>query len=166
MESGSERLEVQPFFQTRLETLRFDNRCSTPFFCETTTSVVLAQARHWHASKPLSLVRKLLGSVSYNLSTSSKCALSIPCTNRPFKCKMPGCNMYVWTYSLTTHCLDKSPRCRNVRRREESGVVEASRAHICQSIGGSIYQGYKNYVSHFDESYEKQRGNVHMCIGV
>ena len=29
---------------------------------------------------------KLLGSVSYNLSTSSKCALSMPCTNRPFKC--------------------------------------------------------------------------------
>ena len=41
---------------------------------------------------------KLLGSVSYNLSTSSKCAaLSMPSTNRPFKCKMPGCNMYVWT---------------------------------------------------------------------
>jgi len=62
----------------------------------------------------------------------------------------------------------QSPRCRNVRRREESGVVEptASRAHICQSIGGSIYQGYKNCVSHFDESYKKQGGNVHMCIGV
>jgi len=44
-----------------------------------------------------------LGSVSYNLSTSSKCALSVPCTNRPFKCKMPGCNMYVWTYSMETH---------------------------------------------------------------
>jgi len=29
---------------------------------------------------------KLLGSVPYNLSTSGKCALSMPCTNRPFKC--------------------------------------------------------------------------------
>jgi len=60
----------------------------------------------------------------------------------------------------------QSPRCRNVWRREESDVVEASRAHICQSIGGSIYQGYKHCLSHVDESYEKQRGNVHMCIGV
>ena len=49
---------------------------------------------------------KLLGSVSYNLSTSSKCALLMPCTNRPFKCKMPGCNMYVWTYSMKTHYAD------------------------------------------------------------
>jgi hypothetical protein len=46
---------------------------------------------------------KLLGSVSYNLSTSSKFALSMPCTNRPFKCKIPGRNMCVWTYSLKTH---------------------------------------------------------------
>ena len=46
---------------------------------------------------------KLLGSVSYNLSTSSMCALSMPCTNRPFKCKMPGCNM---TYSMKTHYAD------------------------------------------------------------
>jgi len=46
---------------------------------------------------------KLLGSVSYNLSTSSKCALLMPCTNGPFKCKMPGCNMYVCTYSMKTH---------------------------------------------------------------
>ena len=49
---------------------------------------------------------KLLGSVSYNLSTSSKCALSMPCTNTPFKCKMPGCNMYVWTYNMKTHYAD------------------------------------------------------------
>jgi len=34
------------------------------------------------------------------------CALSIPCTNRPFKCKMQGCNMYVWTYSMKTHYAD------------------------------------------------------------
>jgi len=51
---------------------------------------------------------KLLGSVSHNLSISSKCALSLPCTNRP----------------------------------------------------------NKNCVSYFDESYERQRDNVHMCIGV
>ena len=49
---------------------------------------------------------KLLGSVSYNLSTSSKCALSMTCTNRPFKCKMPGCNMHVWIESMQTHYTD------------------------------------------------------------
>jgi len=49
-------------------------------------------------------------------------------------------------------------RCRNVRWREESGVLEASPAHLCASnamvgprtracasIGESIYQGYQNY---------------------
>jgi len=60
----------------------------------------------------------------------------------------------------------QSPRCRNVWRREESGVLEASQAHICQLIGGSICQVCKNCVSPFDESCEKQRGNVRMCIGV
>ena len=59
----------------------------------------------------------------------------------------------------------QSPRCRNLWRRKESGVVEAWRAHKFQLIGGNIYQGYKNCVFHFDERYEKQRGNVHMCIG-
>ena len=28
------------------------------------------------------------------------------CTNRPFKCKMPAYNMYVWTYSMKTHYVD------------------------------------------------------------
>ena len=59
----------------------------------------------------------------------------------------------------------QSPKCQNVWRREESGVVEVSRAHICQLIGGNIYQGYKNCVSYF-KNYEKQRGNMYMYIGV
>jgi len=29
-----------------------------------------------------------------------------PCMNGPFKCKMPGCNMYAWTYSMKTHYAD------------------------------------------------------------
>jgi len=29
------------------------------------------------------------------------------CTNRPFKCNMPGCNLYVWTYNMKTHYADK-----------------------------------------------------------
>jgi len=102
---------------------------------------------------------KLLGSVSYNLSTLFKCALSMSCTKRPFKCKMPGCNMYIMNDAVRHHE-------DSLRRREESGVAEASRARICQSIVGSIYQVYKNCVSHFDKSYERQRGNVHICIGV
>ena len=39
-------------------------------------------------------------------STSSKCSLVMPCTNRPFKCDMPGCNKYVLTYSMETHYAD------------------------------------------------------------
>jgi len=90
-----------------------------------------------------------------------------------------------WAATCHDVCLDvqyedslhrQSWRCRNVRWREESGVLEASRAHVCASntmvgprtracasIGESIYQGYQNCVSHFEE---KQRGTMHMCIGV
>jgi len=50
---------------------------------------------------------KLLDSVSYNIATTSKCSLVMPCTNRPFKCNMPGCNLYVWMYSMKTHYADK-----------------------------------------------------------
>ena len=59
-----------------------------------------------HSGKKAMHECKLLGSVSYNLSTSSNCALSMPCTNRPFKCKMPGCTRYVWTYSMKSHYAD------------------------------------------------------------
>ena len=30
----------------------------------------------------------------------------MPCTSRPFKCDMPGYNMYVWMYSMKTHYAD------------------------------------------------------------
>ena len=115
---------------------------------------------------------KLLGSVSYIIATTSKCLLAMPCTNRPFKYNMPDCNMWVWTYSINTHSVQykdslrlrrQARRWQNVCRREESGVVETSRAHICASISESIYQGYQNYVSHLEE---KQRANMHMYIGV
>jgi len=107
---------------------------------------------------------KLLGSVSYNLSTSSKCALLMPCTNGPFKCKMPGCNMYVCTYSMKTHYAENH-KGAEVSQDVKNQVLLKPHERTCQSIGGSRYQGYKNFVSHFDEHYEKQRGNVHMCIG-
>ena len=50
---------------------------------------------------------KLLGSVSYNIATTSKCLLVMPRTNRQFKCNMPCWNLYVWTYSMKTHHADK-----------------------------------------------------------
>ena len=57
---------------------------------------------------------KLLGSVPYNIVTTSKCSLVMPCTNRPFKCNMLGCNMYVQTYNMKTHYADnhKVPKCQ------------------------------------------------------
>ena len=50
---------------------------------------------------------KLLGSVSYSMATTSKCSLVMPCTNKPFKCNMSGCILYVWTYTSKTHYADK-----------------------------------------------------------
>jgi len=46
---------------------------------------------------------KLLGSVSYDIATTSMRSLAMPCTKRSFKCNMPGCILYVWTYSMKTH---------------------------------------------------------------
>jgi len=65
---------------------------------------------------------------------------------------MPDCNMYVWTYSMKTHNHQgaEMPVSEDVKNQ----VLLKSHERTCQSIGGSIYQGYKNCVSHFDESYK------------
>jgi len=55
-----------------------------------------------HSGKKAMHEFKLLGSVSYFIATTSKCSMVMSCTNRPFKCNMPICNLYVWTYSMLT----------------------------------------------------------------
>ena len=118
----------------------------------------------------------LIVSFDFNVSYSSCWGYSLINTLKlKNKIKQTSQMLDVWLQHV---CLDlqhedslrrQSPRCQNVWRREKSDVVETSPAHICQLIGGGIYQRYKNCVSHFDESYGKQRGplgNVHMCIEV
>jgi len=60
-----------------------------------------------HSGKKTMHECKLLGSVSYNIATTSKCSLVMPCTDRLSKCNMPGCNLYVWKCSMKTRYADK-----------------------------------------------------------
>ena len=50
---------------------------------------------------------KLRGQVSYNVTSVAKSSLRQPCTNRPFKCIVEGCNQILWTYSMKAHYEDK-----------------------------------------------------------
>ena len=50
---------------------------------------------------------KLRGQVSYNVTSVAKSSLRQPCTNRPFKCIVEGCNQILWTYSMKNHYEDK-----------------------------------------------------------
>ena len=44
---------------------------------------------------------KLVGDVSYTLSSAATSTLSAPCTNRPIKCEL--CALTIWSYSMAEH---------------------------------------------------------------
>ena len=44
---------------------------------------------------------KVFGGPSYSLTTSAKCVVSTPCTNRPVVC--PICSNYSWSYNMAAH---------------------------------------------------------------
>ena len=104
-----------------------------------------------HSGKKTMHECKLLGSVSYNIATTSKCSLVMPCTDRLSKylskCNMPGCNLYVWKCSMKTRyadkheCAEMSEDVKNqvlLELHERTYVCACVCACVCVSVSVSV----------------------------
>ena len=115
-----------------------------------------------HSGKKAMHECKLLGSVSYNIATTSKCSLVMPRTNRLSKCNMPGCNLYVWTYSMKTHYADKHDGAEMSEDVKNQVLLKPHERTYVHRFVRAYTKGIKT-VCH---TLMKNKGKMHMCIGV
>ena len=100
--------------------------------------------------------------LSCNTATTSKCSLVMSCTNRAFKCNMPGCNLYVWTYSMKTHYADKHDGAEMSEDVKNQVLLKPHERTYVHRFVRAYTKGIKT-VCH---TLMKNKGKMHMCIGV